>query len=141
VRVAALDVGTVRIGVAIADELGFLAHPRPPIAASPRARALASLAEFARDEGLERFVVGLPLRSSGGEGRAAEQVRQFAAQLVEASGVLVELWDERFSTVEASRRLREAGVSAKRGRAFIDSAAACILLQAWLDARRPGGEP
>ncbi|HEU4405191.1 MAG TPA: Holliday junction resolvase RuvX [Polyangiaceae bacterium] len=136
-----MDVGTVRIGVAVADELGLLAHPRPPVAASPRARALASLAELARDEGLERFVVGLPLRSSGVEGRAAEFVREFAARLVEATGLEVELWDERFSTVEASRQLRASGVSAKKGRAFLDSAAACVILQSWLDARRPGGAP
>jgi putative pre-16S rRNA nuclease len=130
----------VRIGVAVADELGLLAHPRPPVAASPPARALAAFADLARDEGLERFVVGMPLRSSGAPGRSAEMVRQFAAKLEAATGLPVEFWDERFSTVEASRQLRASGVSAKRGRAFIDSVAACVILQAWLDARRPGGE-
>lgn len=140
-RVAALDVGTVRIGVAVADELGLLAHARPPVAAAPRARALAALAEFARAEEVERFVVGLPLRSSGLAGRAAELARDFAERLAEATALPVELWDERFSTVEASRQLRASGVSARRGRAFIDSVAACVILQAWLDARRPGGGP
>ncbi len=141
VRVAALDVGTVRIGVAVADELGLMAHPRPPVAAAPAARALEALRELAREEGLERFVVGLPLRSSGGEGLVAERVRAFAARVGEATGLPIEFWDERFSTVQASRQLRASGVSAKRGRAFVDSVAACIILQAWLDAQRFGGEP
>ncbi len=137
-RVAALDVGTVRIGVAVADELGLLAHPRPPVSASPPARALAALVEFARDEELERFVVGLPLRSSGAAGLMAEKVRAFSERLGAATGLPVDLWDERFSTVEAARQLRTSGVSVKKGRSFIDSVAACVILQAWLDARRGG---
>jgi putative Holliday junction resolvase len=132
-RVAAIDLGKVRVGVALSDELGLLAHPRPALAGGNQKRLLAELARLARDEKIERFLVGLPLNRRGGEGREALRARKFAQALADATGRQVELVDERMSTVEATRRLREVGISAKKGRSLVDGVAAAVLLQAWLD--------
>lgn len=132
-RIAALDPGDVRIGVAVSDELGMLAHPRAAIDARSDKRALEELSRLAEDEEIERFVVGLPLDMRGVEGARAEKARAFAKRVADATGRPVELVDERLTTVEASRRLREAGTGARRGKGRIDSASAAVLLQAWLD--------
>jgi putative Holliday junction resolvase len=86
-------------------------------------------------------LVGLPLNREGEEGREAKRVRKFAQMLADATGREVELVDERFSTVEATRRLREGGVSARRGRQRVDAASAAVLLQAWLDRSRARETP
>jgi putative pre-16S rRNA nuclease len=134
-RVAAIDLGKVRVGVAISDELGVLAHPRDPLGGGNQKRLLQDLVALAKAEGLGRFLVGLPLNRTGGEGREAARARRFAQTLADATGLEVELVDERFSTVEATRRLAEGGVSARDRRPIVDSASAAVLLQAWLDAR------
>jgi putative pre-16S rRNA nuclease len=138
-RVAAVDLGKVRVGLAVSDELGLIAHPRGPLPGANRKKLIGQLATLARAERVGRFLVGLPLDRSGGEGRAAARARTFAQALADATGRDVELVDERLSTVEATRRLREGGVSAKGGRRRVDAASAAILLQAWLDHGR--GEP
>ena len=102
-RTAALDFGKARIGVAVADELGVLAHPRPPVDASNLRAALLKIAAIARDEGIDRFVVGLPISLSGHEGQAAAKARVFAQKVADATGCDVEMIDERLSTVEAAR--------------------------------------
>jgi putative Holliday junction resolvase len=137
-RVAALDLGKVRIGLAISDELGMMAHPRPALDATSRKSTVAQLAQLAADEGIELFLVGLPLDRDGLHGPAARRAEGFALELAQVTGRKVELFDERLSTVEAGRRLREAGRSAKKSRSRIDSASACVLLQAWLDGHREG---
>ena len=78
---------------------------------------------------------------SGGEGPAALRAVRFAQELADATGVEVELVDERLSTVEASRQLRASGVDARRGKPKVDGVAAAILLQTWLDGRRGPGDP
>jgi len=135
-RVAALDVGKVRIGLAICDELGLMAHPRKAIDGRDRRRAIAEIHRLAEEEEIERFVVGVPFDQFGQAGPAARNAQAFAAQLAEVTGRPVEQIDERFSTVEAARRLREGGSDAKKSRDRIDSASACVLLQAWIDSRR-----
>ncbi len=137
-RVAALDLGKVRVGLAVSDELGALAHPRAPLDGRNRRDLLARLRDLAVDEEITRFVVGLPLDASGQEGPAARKAVQFAEQVADASGLPVEMWDERFTTVEATRRLREGGRRARDSRHRVDGAAACVMLQAWLD--RGGNE-
>src|SRR5215471_941649 len=139
-RVAAVDLGRVRVGLAVSDELGAMAHPRPPPSGSSHKGLLAELGRVAREEKIERFLVGLPLDRSGGEGREAARARRFAQALADATGRQVELVDERLSTVEATRRLREGGVSAKKSRQLVDGAAAAVLLQAWLDHRGRASE-
>ena len=122
--------------MAIDDELGAIAHPRPNLPAKDRKLLVESIVDLAKKEGGNRFVLGLPLEMSGREGRATEQMRQFAQQLANASGLDVMLWDERLTTVEASRALHEAGHDARAQKSAIDGAAAATILQAWLDARR-----
>ncbi len=134
-RVAAVDLGKVRVGLAVSDELGAMAHPRPPLAGQSQKKLLAELARLARDEKVDRFLVGLPLDRQGGEGREAGRARRFAQALADETGRNVELIDERLSTVEATRRLREGGVPAKKSRMLVDGVAAAVLLQAWLDQR------
>ncbi len=138
-RVAAIDLGKVRAGVAVSDELGLMAHPRPPLDGRDLRGLIEALRALALAEGIERFVVGLPLDLRGGEGASAQRARRFAGHLADATGRDVELLDERLTTVEAARRMREGGTAAREGRARIDGAAAALLLQAWLDAR--GREP
>ena len=135
-RVAAVDLGKVRVGLAVSDELGLVAHPRPPLLGGAPRRLIAELVRLARAEKIDRFLVGLPLDRSGREGREAGRARRFAQSLADAAGREVELVDERWSTVEAARRLREGGVSARRGRQLVDGMAAAVLLQAWLDQHR-----
>jgi len=135
-RVAALDLGTVRVGVSISDDLGIMAHPRPALDARNRKSLIEAVAAFAREEDIERFIVGLPLDEHGEQGPAAHQALAFADQVHQATRIPVDLWDERFTTVEAHRKLREAGRSARTARGRVDSAAACIMLQAWLDRHR-----
>jgi putative Holliday junction resolvase len=135
-RTIGLDLGGMRCGVAIDDELGHLAHPRPNLAAKDRKALVVELAAYAKEEGARRFVIGLPLEMSGEEGRAAERVRTFAQHLADASGLEVVLWDERLSTVEASGALRRAGLDAREQKTVIDAAAAVTILQSYLDARK-----
>lgn len=134
---AALDYGQARIGLAISDELGFLAHPRPFVPARPLERALRELRGFLRREHVTHLLLGLPLSLDGSEGVAAGRARKFGQALTEAVGLPVEYVDERLSTVGASLLLREAGHDARAARTRIDSAAAALLLQTWLDGRRP----
>ena len=102
-RTVALDYGDARVGVAIDDELGSLAHPRGTLPAHPEPKLLAELAKLVKDSSVSRFVVGLPLDMKGGEGDAARKSRAFAQRLADATGLDVELWDERLTTAEARR--------------------------------------
>jgi putative Holliday junction resolvase len=124
------------VGIAVSDELGVMAHPRPHLPGGDRRKLLIALRQLASTEGVERFLVGLPRQLDGSEGRGALQARRFAALLTKHTGVAAELCDEWLSTVEAQRRFRQSGVSVKDSRDRIDSAAAAVLLQSWLDARR-----
>src|SRR5215472_13504259 len=135
-RTLGLDLGKARVGVAVDDELGSMAHPRGVLDARNRKALLASLRELAEREGATRFVVGLPLDMRGGEGPAARWARIFAQEIADATGLAVELWDERLTTVQAQRELAASEVRGKKARARIDEAAAVAILQSWLDGRR-----
>jgi putative holliday junction resolvase len=137
VRAAAIDLGKVRVGLAVADELGLLAHPRRYLEGGNPGRLVEALARLAAEEGIEVFVVGLPCSLSGEEGPAARRARQFARQLEDRTGLRVELLDERLTTKEAMSRLREQNLDGRKARERVDSAAAAILLQSWLDTHRP----
>jgi putative holliday junction resolvase len=136
--VVALDLGKSRVGVAISDELGLLAHPRPPLDGRDKKALLLALVEMAREEKVELFVVGLPLDMSGAAGPMATRAAGFARELTEAAGVPVELFDERWTTVEAGRMLRQSGVDARKGKGLVDGVAASVMLQSWLDRARGG---
>ncbi|QDY75868.1 Holliday junction resolvase RuvX [Streptomyces qinzhouensis] len=141
-RRLAIDVGDARIGVASCDPDGVLATPvetvpgRDVPAAHRRLRALVE--EY---EPIE-VVVGLPRSLSGREGPAAGKVRTFARELARGiAPVPVRLIDERMTTVTAGQGLRAAGVTAKKGRSFIDQAAAVVILQNALESERASGAP
>jgi putative holliday junction resolvase len=138
-----VDVGKVRVGVALSDPDGILASPLVTVPRDMGAAAdsvpadIAELARLVREHEAVQVVVGLPVRLDGSEGIAAIDIRAYAERLARAVGhVPVVLADERMSTVVASRRLAERGVRGKRQRAVVDQAAAMEILQSWLDAQR-----
>jgi putative pre-16S rRNA nuclease len=141
VRVLAIDLGSVRVGLAISDELGLMAHPRPHLSGGDPKALLAAIGRLASEEEVTQFIVGLPRHLNGSEGRGARDARRFAAALAKLTGKPVTLVDEWLSTREAHARLREGGAKQRDTRSRIDSAAAAVLLQSWLDARPGGGEP
>jgi putative Holliday junction resolvase len=134
-RVLAIDLGKARVGVAVTDELGLMAHTRPFLDGKSRKALLRALAELGREDHIQRFLVGLPLEMSGREGPAARRALAFAHELADATGVEVEMVDERLSTVEAERRLRDGGLTAREQKGRIDGASAALLLQGWLDGQ------
>lgn len=134
-KVCALDLGAARIGVAITDDLGLMAHPRGVFAARPRPAFLEALKALVVEEEIVRIVVGFPLDMRGTEGEAARRARQTAQAIADATQVDVELVDERLTTVQAKRALDASEVHGKRAKERIDEASAVEILQAWLDAR------
>jgi putative Holliday junction resolvase len=133
-----VDVGDVRIGVAVCDPEGLIATPLETVQAGPDALARLT-AIVAEHEPLE-CVVGLPLSLNGREGPAAGKVRAFATALRDAiAPVPVRLFDERMSTMTADGQLRESGRSGRGKRAIIDQVAATVILQGALDAERTRG--
>lgn len=131
----ALDLGARRIGVAVSDPTGLLASARELIPSLGRARDVAAVVERAAAEGVAAVVVGVPVNMDGSYGPMAETSRRFGAAL-EATGLAVVYWDERLTTAEAARYLRDSGMRRQKRRASIDGAAAAILLQSYLDYRR-----
>jgi putative pre-16S rRNA nuclease len=133
-RLLALDPGERRIGVAISDELGLYAHPRPAIILRG-ALPLGQLSRLVAEERVTEVVVGKPLSLAGGETRQTAVAHEFATRLRSVVSVPVIEWDERLSSVEAARTVRGA---ARRSSGELDSAAAAVVLQSVLDARRGG---
>ena len=138
-----VDVGKVRVGVAISDPDGILATPLVTLSRDMGAAAdsvpadIAELSRLMREHEVVQVVVGLPVRLNGAEGAAAIDIRAYSERLADAvTPVPVVLADERMSTVVATRRLAERGVRGKRQRAVVDQAAAVEILQGWLDAQR-----
>lgn len=138
-----VDVGRVRVGVAICDPDGILATPLATVSRDMGAAAdsvpadIAELGRLVGEHEVVQIVVGLPVRLNGDEGTAAIDIRAYADRLVSAvQPVPVVFADERMSTVVATRRLAERGVRGKRQRAVVDQAAAVEILQSWLDAQR-----
>jgi putative Holliday junction resolvase len=135
-RTLGLDVGTKTIGVAASDALGLTAQAITTVRRTSLKADLAALAELVREYEAERFVVGLPLNMDGTEGPRAEATRKFVEVLTQAFGLPVEFWDERLSTVAATRTLLEADMSRAKRRQVIDQMAAQFILQGWLDSRQ-----
>ena len=135
-----VDVGTVRVGVAVSDPAGVLATPLATLARDPSDPDGADLAELARlvvERAAVEVVVGLPRSLSGRRGPAARAAEEYAAALAaRIAPVPVQLADERLSTVAAARTLAERGISGRKQRAVVDQAAAVLILQGWLDAAR-----
>lgn len=133
-RVLALDVGSKRIGVAVSDELGITAQGLETIQRQNRRRDLEALSRLLSKYAVKEMVIGLPLRLSGAEGTQSEKMRAFAKLLQSEFGVTVHLWDERWTSSEANRLLREAELSIQKRAQAVDRMAAVLILQSWLEA-------
>ena len=133
-RILALDVGKKRIGLALSDPLGISAQGLPNLVRTNKRSDIDALARLAAGREVGLFLVGNPLNMSGREGRQSGWVREFADALAERTGVAVKLWDERLTTVEASRVLRSSGISIEKRAAAVDRLSAVILLQSYLDS-------
>ncbi len=133
-RVLALDHGTVRVGVAVSDELGMIARPLEFIPAEPWADFLARLEKLLAELQPEQIIIGLPRNMDGSLGPAAEKVREFMARLRETVTMPIRTWDERLTSVQAQRMLREAGHKTRDQRGKVDQTAAAIILQSYLDS-------
>ena len=135
-KIMALDVGRSRIGVAFSDPDQTLAFPHAAIGRASEPEDVAAVLDLARENRVQEIVVGLPLSLSGEMGPQAREVTGFAKSLSARAEVPVTTLDERYSTVEAERLLREAGQQPSRNRSEVDAMAAAIILQSFLDARR-----
>ena len=137
-RVLAIDYGERRLGLAVSDEAGEHAFPAGTLERRGSKRDLAALRELALERGVGRVVVGLPLHLDGRAGKEAQAARAFAAAVGEATGLPVDTCDERWTTQEAERSLREQGYVGKRGKkkaGLVDAVAATLILRTYL-ARR-----
>lgn len=133
-RAIALDIGETRIGVAASDVSGTIASP---VCVLPAAEVVAGARTWQRvleDYEPEALVCGLPKTMAGEEGPQALRVREIAQQIARSCGVPLYFADERLSSVEARRILRNQGLSEKRMRGKVDMVAASLFLQTWLDA-------
>jgi putative Holliday junction resolvase len=133
IRILAIDLGTKNIGLAVSDPLGLTAQPLPTLRRSNRRADLAHLGELVEALAVERVLVGHPLHLKGYAGARAQQAERFADRLQEKLEVPVELFDERLTTVEAERLLREAGATRAERRRAADQIAAQLILQTYLD--------
>lgn len=133
-RILALDHGTVRIGVALSDDLKMIASPREFLPAEPFGDLVEKLKFLVREYEVELILVGLPRNMDGSYGEATTKVRSFIAALKDVLLVPIRTWDERLTTVTAARQLRSGGTKAKDQRAKVDSASAAVLLQSYLDS-------
>jgi len=139
-RFLALDLGEVRIGVALSDPLALTAQPLETIRRVGPRKDLHRISELVRAKEAGCVIVGLPLLLSGEEGTKAVEAREFAEQLRRRlPGVRVELWDERLTTAEAERTMLAGNVRRKKRRERMDALAAVLILQGYLDSRGAGG--
>jgi putative holliday junction resolvase len=134
--VLGLDLGDARIGVAISDPEGRVAVPLGTVHVGQPPGELKAVASLVAEHGVRRVVIGLPRSMSGASGPRASHAGSFADALGAVVHVPIELQDERLSTVQAERELREAGLTGRARREVVDSAAAVVILRAWLDAQR-----
>lgn len=136
-RTLGLDVGDRTIGVAVTDPMGWTAQPVMVIRRQSWDKDIRELQAQIQHWQAERLVIGLPLTLSGEEGPQAEKVRHFVARVQPQLGLPVEYVDERLTTRQAERALIEGGMRREKRREIIDMQAAVLILQLWLDLRRP----
>ncbi len=134
--VLGIDLGTKRIGLAVSDPDGRIAFPAGVLESRGHKRDLAAVGELIRARGVTCVVIGLPVHMSGRRGPEAEAAQRFATDLAKKTGVPVETLDERWTSLEAERSLREMGRSSKkRERGEVDEIAATLLLRSFLERR------
>jgi len=136
-RTLALDIGKRRIGVAVSDPLGMVARPVETVHSVSLNADVGRIIEIARTLEAELIVVGDPIHMSGDPGTMSERAHKFGGALAEASGLPVVYSDERLTTVEAQRILQDSGVPPKKARQQIDAVAAAVILQSYLNTKKP----
>ena len=134
-RILGLDVGSRTIGAAVSDPLGITAQGLPTIRRHNKRLDFEALQGLIRQFDVAEIVVGYPLRMSGLAGTQSEKMTQFAEELRKRFALPVHLWDERLTTAEANRVLRDSEMSIKRRGEVVDRLAAVLILQSWLDLR------
>ena len=135
-RIAGIDYGTRRIGIALTDPAQSIASPVESYSRSGEEADRRRFCRLVDEEQIARFVVGLPVHLDGRESKKSREARQFGAWLAEATGLEVEFFDERFTTHEAESALAEAQLTKKQRKARLDKLAAQIMLTGYLEARR-----
>ena len=131
-----LDMGSKNIGVAVSDELGFIAHATETIHRQSIEKDLEAIGDIVRRYNVARIVVGLPINMNGTLGVEARRVLEFVEDMKRALSVSITTWDERLSTVQARRVLLKADLSRKKRKKVIDKIAATLILQSYLDAEQ-----
>jgi putative Holliday junction resolvase len=132
-RVLGLDVGARRIGIAVSDPLGITAQGLETLHRQNKRHDFDALKKVIRDYEIKEIVVGLPLRMSGAEGTQSEKMRAFAEALRKKFRLPVHLWDERLTSAEANRFLRETDLSIEKRGKVVDRMAAVLILQGWME--------
>ena len=135
-RIMALDHGTKRIGVAVSDELKMIAQPLEFIAAEPLESALARIVELVKIKEVELILVGMPRNMDGSYGEATRKVNVFLDQLRAVTPTPLKTWDERLTSAQANRVLISANVRRDQRKQKVDSVAAAVLLQSFLDVNQ-----
>jgi putative Holliday junction resolvase len=138
-RILGIDLGRARIGVAVSDELGMLAHPVETIPTT--VDAARRIADLVREKDAERVVVGLPRHMNGSVGTGATEALAFAKKLEAMLPCEVVTWDERLTTTAANRALRASGRKTRDSRGVVDQVAAQMILQGYLDSLPASGIP
>jgi putative Holliday junction resolvase len=133
-RILALDLGKKRIGLALSDPLRITAQGMPNLVRTNNRADLEALGALVREHEVGLILLGNPINMRGAEGRQSGWVREFAESIRSRLGVPVELWDERLTSVEAGRVLRQSGISIEKRAAAVDRLSAVILLQSYLDS-------
>lgn len=134
-RYLGVDWGKKRVGLAISDPGGMLATPLKVLQRQSLEQIVAEIHGLCRDERVEAIVVGLPLNMDGSRGATAQEADRLATMIAEATGLPVDLWDERLSSVSAERHLIDADMSRAKRKRTIDKVAAQIILQTFLNSR------
>jgi putative Holliday junction resolvase len=134
-RILGLDVGTVRIGIAVSDETETIARGVGTLERQSWKKDLQTLVEYAGEFGAVKLVVGNPFNMDGSRGAQAAVVDKFVERLKEVLPLPIDLWDERLSSLSAERVLIEGGMQRSKRKQVIDKLAAVIILQSYLDSR------
>lgn len=134
-RTLAIDHGTVRIGLAVSDELGIIAQPLEFVPAEPLDKFFARLKLIIQEKEVGLLLVGMPRNMDGSYGPAAAKVKEFIEQLRAEVAVPVKTWDERLTSAQANRMLIQADVRREQRKQKVDKTAAAILLQSYLDSQ------
>lgn len=138
-RILGLDYGSKTVGVAVSDPLGITAQGVETIHRERETklrRTLARIEELAGEYGVEKIVLGLPRNMDGSLGERAQRTQEFRETLIQRTGLAVELWDERLTTVAADRALEESGVRTADRKQVVDTVAAVLILESYMQAHR-----